>query len=356
MSGADKLPQHVDRSSMQAVLRARLQSVNGRESDSAQAFLLRVSQWMHGWSQQCLAEKGVDGMKIIAPFAVVLLPLAGVDPSAGWADAPFFDEDPDADLGGCIAITSTSFAHVQILSTGCTRLADLGEKLISLGLRDQPMAVVFPGKGLVQLCPAGVYSEKIPLDLDAAPLTDADEAALDRELVAFHDLCTRYPDGLSHAWHDRKQRVLRRDAEAIVRDTLFIYLSWKAFRSKIVLREHQTSVGRTDISLMDNSRSHPITACVMELKVLRSRGMSKSKQEKPYKPEAMRRHSLMGVKQAIKYKSAQNAPIAYLCLFDGRDVDDDVIDAKTAASAGAVLYRRYFMETSTRDDLAVSAA
>jgi hypothetical protein len=351
MSSVDKLPQHVDRSSLQAVLRARLQAINGRESDSAQAFLLRVSQWMHGWSQQCLAEKGVDGMKGIAPFAVVLLPLAGADPSAGWADAPFFDEDPAADLGGCIAITSTSFAHVQTLSTGCIRLKDLGEHLSSLGLQDQPMAVVIPSKGLVQLCPGGAFSEKISIDLDAAPLTDVDETALDRELASFHDLSTRYPDGVSHAWHDRKQRVLRRDAEAIVRDALFVYLSWKAFRSKIVLREHQTSVGRSDISLLDNSRNQPVTACVMELKVLRSRGMSKSHKEKPYKPEVMRRHSLMGVKQAIKYKRAENAPLAYLCLFDGRDDDGDVADAKTAAHAGAVLYRRYFMETSTRDDL-----
>lgn len=356
MSGLDKLPQHVDRSSMQTVLRARLQAVNGRESDSAQAFLLRVSQWLHGWSEQCLAEKGADGMKGIAPFAVVLRPLAGADPSAVWADAHFFNEDPPADLGGCIAITSTSFAHVQTLSTGRTRLKDLGEHLSSLGLRDQPMAVVLPSKSLVQLCPGGVFGERISIDLDAAPLTDVDETTLDRELVSFHDMCTRYPDGVSHAWHDRKQRVLRRDAEAIVRDALFVYLSWKAFRSKIVLREHQTSVGRSDISLLDNSRNQPITACIMELKVLRSRGMSKSQKEKPYKPEAMRRHSLMGVKQAIKYKRAENAPLAYLCLFDGRDDDDDVADAKTAANAGAVLYRRYFMETSTRDDLEEGAA
>lgn len=352
MSGVDKLPQHVDRSSMQAVLRARLQAVNGRESDSGQAFLLRVSKWMYGWSQQCLAEKGAAGMQSIAPFAVVMPPLGGTEPSAGWADVPFFDEEPPSDLGGYIAITSTSFAHVQTLSTGCTRLKDLGERLSDLGLRDQPMAVVVPSKGLVQLCPGGVFGEKISINLDAAPLTDVDETTMDRELKSFHDLCTRYPDGVSHAWHDRKQRVLRRDAEAIVRDALFVYLSWKAFRSKIVLREHQTSVGRSDISLLDNSSNQAITACIMELKVLRSRGMTKSKNEKLYKPETMRRHCLMGVKQAIKYKSAENAPLAYLCLYDGRDADNEVVDARTAADAGVILYRRYFMETSTRDDLA----
>ncbi|MBU1360127.1 MAG: hypothetical protein KKC79_02875 [Gammaproteobacteria bacterium] len=356
MSAVDKLPQHVDRSSMQAVLRARLQAVNSRESDSGQAFLLRVSKWMHRWSQQCLAEKGAAGIKGIAPFAVVMPPLAGVDPSAGWADTPFFDEEPPTDLGGCIAVTSTSFAHVQTLSTGCTRLNDLGERLTDLGLRDQPMAVVIPSKGLVQLCPGGVFSERISINLDAAPLTDVDETTMDRELASFHDSHTRYPNGFSHAWHDRKQRVLRRDAEDIVRDSLFIYLHYKAFRSKIVVREHQTSVGRSDISLLDNSSNQPITACVMELKVLRSRGMTKSKNEKPYKPEAMRRHCLMGVKQAIKYKSVENAPLAYLCLYDGRDADDEVLDAKTAADAGVILYRRYFMETSTRDDLAVALA
>lgn len=356
MSSIDKLPQHIDRSSMRAVLRARLQAVNGRDSDSAQAFLLRVSQWMHGWSQQCLAEKGGNGMKGISPFAVMLLPLGGIDSSAEWTSVAFFDEDPPADLGGCIAITSTSFAHVQTFSTGCTRLKDLGEQICAMGLDKQPMAVVIPSKGLVQLCPEGVYGDKISVDLDAAPLTDIDEATLDRELAQFHDWSTRYPDGVSHCWHDRGKRVLRRDAEAIVRDALFMYLSWKAFRSKIVLREHQTSVGRSDISLLDNSRNQPLTACVMELKVLRSRGMTKSKNEKPYKPETMRRHSLMGVKQAVKYKNSENAPLAYLCLYDGRDGDDDIVDAKTAAAAGDILYRRYFMETSTRDDLEESTA
>lgn len=355
MSSVDKLPQHVDRSSMAAVLRARLQAVNGRESDSGHAFLLRVSQWMHGWSQQCLREMGPAGMKRVAPFAVVMPPLTGADPSAGWVDAPFFDEDPPSDLGSCIAITSTSFAHVQTVYTGCTRLKDLGDQLTNLGLRDQPMAVVIPGGGLVQLCPAGVFGEKISINLDAAPLSDVDEGTMDRELKSFHDLCTRYPDGVSHAWHDRKQRVLRRDAEAIVRDALFVYLSWKAFRTKNVLREHQTTVGRADISLLDNSRNQPITACVMELKVLRSRGMTKLKKEKPYKPEAMRRHSLMGVRQAIKYKGAENAPLAYVCLFDGRDDDGDVADAITAAQRDGILYRRYFMETSTRDDLEETA-
>lgn len=351
MSSIEKLPQHVDRSSMRAVLRARLQAINARQSDTAQAFLLRVSQWIHSWSQQCLAEKGIEGMRAISPFAVMLLPLAGVDPSKGWSSAAFFDEDPPADLGGCIAITSTSFAHVQTVSTGCTRLKDLGSRICAMGLEKQPMAVVIPSKGLVQLCPGGVFGDKISVDLDAAPLTDIDETTLDRELAQFHDWSTRYPDGVSHCWHDRGKRVLRRDAEAIVRDALFMYLSWKAFRSKVVLREHQTSVGRSDISLLDISRNQPLTACVMELKVLRSRGMTKSQKEKPYKAEAMRRHSLMGVKQAIKYKSSENASLAYLCLYDGRDSDDDIEDAKAAATAGEVLYRRYFMETSTRDDL-----
>jgi hypothetical protein len=356
MSGVDKLPQHADRSVMQAVVRSRLQAVNGRDSDSGEAFLLRVSKWMHGWSRQCLAEKGVAGMKSIGPFAVVMPPLGGADPLADWSDAPFFEEDPPSDLGGCIAITSTSFAHVQTLMTGCTRLKELGERLTSLGLRDQPMAVVIPSRGLVRLCPGGVFGEKISIGLDAAPMTDIDEATMDRELQSFHDLCLRYPDGVSHAWHDRKQRVLRRDAEAIVRDALFVYLSWKAFSSKVVLREHQTSVGRSDISLLDNSSGQPVTSCIMELKVLRSRGMTKSKKEKPYKPETMRRHCLMGVKQAMKYKSAENAPLAYLCLYDGRDANDDVPDAKTAADAGVILYRRYFMETSTRDDIEPAAA
>lgn len=356
MSGIDKLPQHVSRSSMQAVLRSRLQEVNGRESDSGHAFLLRVSQWMHGWSEQCLAELGVSGLKAVAPFAVVMPPLAGADPLAGWADAPFFDLEPPSDLGGYIAITSSSFAHVRTLRTGCTKLAELAERLSALGLRDQPMAVVVPGKGLVQLCPDGVFSEKISINLDAAPLTDIDEATMDRELGSFHDLCTRYPDGVSHSWHDRKQRVLRREAEAIIRDALFMYLNWKAFRTKSVIREHQTTVGRADISLLDNSGHQAVTACVMELKVLRSRGMTKSKKEKPYKPETMRRHCLMGVKQAIKYKRAENAPLAYLCLFDGRDDDDEVVDARTAANAEDIKYRRYFMETSTRDDLSEADA
>ena len=351
----DKLPVHVDRSTMQTVLRSRLQEVNGRASDSSHAFLLRVSQWLHGWAQQCLTATGAAGMKGIAPFAVVMSPLEGADPATGWIDAPFFEHGAPSNLGGYIAVTSTSFAHVQTLNTGCTQLMELGERLTSIGLKERPMAVVIPAKGMVQLCPEGVFGEKISINLDAAPLTDVDEATMDRELQVFHDLHTRYPDGLAHTWYDRKQRVLHRDAEAVVRDALFAFLSWKAFRTKNVLREHQTTVGRADISLLDNSSHQPITACVMELKVLRSRGRTKSQKEKPYKHEVMRRHALMGVKQAIKYKSAENAPLAYVCLYDGRDDDNEMVDAKTAADADNIMYRRYFMETSTRDDLAEKA-
>lgn len=247
----------------------------------------------------------------------------------------------------------TSMLEVRARATSASRLKELGEQLTALGLDKHPVLLVDAANGLLLHCVEGIRGPRSPLGLDIAPMTDLSEEAIEAELEQFHRLCTKYPEGLAHAWHERKSRTLRRDAEAIVRDVLYIYFRFAAFRAKKVAREEQTTVGRPDISIYEVRNSRSWLMCVFELKVLRSRGQHKNPKASiaVYKPEKMLRHARMGVRQAIKYKTAENAKLGYLCLYDGRDNDEDIPEVQTFAKDSEIIYKRYYMETSTRDDL-----
>ncbi|HDR9798354.1 TPA: hypothetical protein QDC59_001925 [Burkholderia cenocepacia] len=337
---------------MEVTLQKMLPTSNDFKSDSPEAFLHSMIIWARKW----IDLHGITAIKTIKPFALVYAEPPTSD--SDWDDIIFFREDPDLDLGGRIFVSSTSLADVRSKSTTASRMKELGEQLIQNNLDAQPLLIVDAPREMIFLYPNGIKGVSQSLALDASPLTDITRQTIDAELDEFHTLTTKYPDGYGHVWHSRKDGTLHSDAEAIVRDLLYMYFQWKAFRTQLIVREYQSTVGRPDISIFDfkgSSVTLPKPACVMELKVLRSRGLSKNK-VRTYPPKIMWRHARMGVSQAKKYKLAEKAPLAYICLYDGRDSYSELPDIKKIANDDQIEFKHFFMEKSTRDDLVVDSA
>lgn len=311
------------------------------------------------WISRWVSQHGEDVVKPLAPFAIVYQPALGN--SGGWArnvtdwsDEPLFREDLPIDVGGKICVTTTSMLDVTGKKTAAKTLRDLGTALIEAGLDGQPMVIVQPENGQAVCCAQGLKGRRASISFDMAPLIDLTENLIDDELEKFHAEHTKFPDGLAHVFHDRQQRILVSGAESIVRDNLFQHLKYRAFRSKWVVREETTPAGRSDIAIYNRDNEHRL-ACVIELKVLRSRGMSKKAGAgaRKYDEKTMVRHVRMGTRQAQKYRDIASPPAkwAYVCTFDGRDVDQELPGVEEIAKSRGVVYRRYFMEVSARDDL-----
>lgn len=357
MSGSPVIPEHVAKTDLESVVARVLSQLNSAPSDSPEAFLESALMWVSRW----VAQHGEEAVKSLAPFAIVYEPALGdaggwVKDGSGWADEPLFREDLPIDVGGKMCATTTSMLNVTGKSTVSKTLGDLGKELTAAGLDSQPMVIVQPANGQAICCAEGLKGQRASVSFDMAPLIDLTEKLIDEELEKFHAEHTKFPDGLAHVFHDRKQRVLFSGAESIVRDNLYQHLKYRAFRSKWIVREETTPAGRSDLAIYNKDNEHRL-ACVIELKVLRSRGMSKKAGAgtRDYDDKTMFRHVRMGIRQAQKYRHIASPPAkwAYVCAFDGRDLDLDLPDVEELAKSRNVLYRRYFMEVSARDDLEI---
>lgn len=340
------LPSHVSVNDLRAVLDAELPLLSSAPSDSARGFLESILVWVMQWAA---ANSSIDFEKY-PPFAFLLDD--GTSEYSGWAIWDFFKEEYPNNIGGRLIATSSALYSVRTIETNATSLSGLGEELSKLSLADNAMVVVDPSKGRMILALEGIRKPRIQLSLTSSPIIDVDEATVDNALSEFERDYTRYPDGYAHIWFDRPKRVLYREAEAIVRDNLLLFFKHKVFNSQHVARETQLPVGKVDLTILDRKSNK--FACVLELKVLRSRGMPKNPAKGSftlYKRKHMVLHAKQGVRQAEKYKEASEATLAYLCCFDGRDSNDILTEAKTIADEKGILYRQYYMEISTRDDL-----
>jgi hypothetical protein len=351
MSGMSKIPLHVDAKLLKETAKELLPDLTGAPSDTPPAFLSAVITWLERW----LAKHGEEALGGMLPFVLLCPPdIVALNLAVGWTEEPFFREAKPLPLGGKIIATTTSMLEVRVLESQATDLPSLGRKLIELGFRECPMLIIDPANAMSIHCANGLAGHRMEMDLQMAPIVDLTELLVDSHLDQFHIEYTRYPNGFCAAWHDRPAGVIRSDAEEVVRNDLFLYFKNVAFRSCYIIREEHTSVGRSDISIIDTRLGNRL-ACIFELKVLRTRGMNRKSGagSRSYTLEVMTRHARMGVRQAKKYKDvAKPSPQwAYLCVYDGRDEDTSLPDVETLAGTSGVLYRKYYMERSTRDDL-----
>ncbi len=356
MNGVPGIPLHINPADLRASAGVGAPQITPAASDSPEAFLQAARLWLERW----VAKHG-DTVKTVPPFAIACEPQLGsgrVRAQTNYAPVYMFREELPLTIGGNIFVTTTSMQNVEGRVAAAKTISELATVLIADGLGAEPCLVVNAAEGYVVVCQGGVNGQRYQATLNMHPIVDLTEALIDEELEKFHADYTQFPSGLAHVFHDRKARVLLRKAEDIVRDNLFQHLQFRAFGSKLIIREGHTSAGRTDITIIDSQQNNRV-ACVIELKVLRSRGLARRKDgtigSREYRPEVMVEHARMGVRQAEKYKKIAdpNALWGYVCLFDGRDKDEDLPDVQKVAGERGILYRRYYMEENARVDLVI---
>jgi len=344
------LPSQVSLDELRATISENIAQLTGRPSDTPDGFLEAMFDWVIRWRSRN-AGLSFTGYE---PFAFVhhAADLSTPDP-AEWGEVLLFRECLSADIGGRLFLTTSPMLSVLSSATQCVGLKGIALALEKFDFKAMPTLIVDPAHNEVHYCPKGIEGSRGTLTLNGRKLTPVTVDNIDTALEDFHRDHTKYPDGYtSHCFDDRSHRVLRREAEEIIRNALFLQLRQVTFQTQLVTREDFLPVGRPDISIWDMS-DRARAECVFELKVLRSRGTTRSLRGKPksYDEAKMYRHSRMGLSQARKYKQATNAALAYLVCFDGRDNNSPQSEIEELCQEQGVISRRYYMETSTRDDL-----
>lgn len=343
------LPSHVNLDDLRETIRENISQLSSRPSDSPGGFLEAMFIWANEWWRRN-ADRSFEGYE---PFAFVhhATDVTTPDPDE-WNEALLFRESYSIDIGGRLFLTTSSMLAVLSSTMQFVGIEGIAPAMAKFGFKTLPTLIVDPAHSEVHYCPEGIGGDRISLPLNGRKLTPVTVQNIDDALENFHREQTQYPEGCVHCFDDRKQRVLRRDAEAIIRDALYLQLLRDTFKTQYVAREEHLAVGRPDISIRDASDLTK-AACVFELKVLRSKGTTRKLGSRPrrYDDKAMRLHAYIGVSQARKYKRATSAALAYLVCFDGRDTDTPQTDIEHLCQQHGILPRRYFMLTSTRDDL-----
>jgi hypothetical protein len=164
---------------------------------------------------------------------------------------------------------------------------------------------------------------------------------LEQEILQFHNDQTRTPDAILVPWSDAGKGITVEKLEIRISKALAHYLDLIWQRGS-VLAEAGTSSGRMDIFLVKEIFYAGHGPCIIEVKVLRSRGKNRS-----MPPEHALRWAKKGLIQAKLYKQDKAAATAYLCSFDAREKDTDLPALDTLAATLGIEHRKYFMHRST---------
>ena len=240
-------------------------------------------------------------------------------------------------------------------SASCAEADALGvaKRLRELGLGGRPTAMFVASQRLLTFYPSGV-DQKATLRANTDVMAALDPADLDALLEHFHDNWTRYPTGCGACWDNATTRVVERNAERNIRNALFVFLGLVVYRprSKFVVREYDRPNGRIDIFIYGFAMNEPDKDRVIELKVLRSRSIGWSAttgKTRSYSEASNRRYVERGIRQARRYVDSTAAWEAFLVCFDARLEDIDIPVLPYAQELG-VSYRRYYMESSVKED------
>lgn len=296
------------------------------------------------------------GPKTGSASAFVLSERIDLDPayeahSAHFAPTGRLDIPPSPPQLGPIILTSRNLRVGYAHACADGSVAGIVAHLLQLGLGSRPTAIFVPGERTLSLYVNGVDSGP-SFVANTAALESLDPSDLSGTLEYFHQHYTRYPDGLGTCWDNAGLRIVERHAERNIRNSLFVFLSWVVYGTPYVTREHQLPNGRVDVFVygvvLGDSKDHR----VLELKVLRSRSAGWKPgggRARSYSEAANYRYVHQGVRQAERYRLTSGAREGFLLCFDARLAKAE-IDVASYASERGVVYRWYWMESSTDED------
>jgi hypothetical protein len=258
------------------------------------------------------------------------------------------DQAPPKVIPGPILLVSRNLrlCHARACADG--RVKGIVDDLKLLELDARPTAIFIPGERALLIYWNGV-SNQMTLSANPALLKGLNIADLKSTIDRYHEVYTRFPDGLGNCWHSATDRVVNKNAEAAIRNTLFIFLGLVVFRTDYVIREHQLPNGRVDIFIWGVALGSMHDHRVIELKVLRSRPSTwhKDKPNRPHSRDSVKKYCERGVRQAARYKAMTAASEAHLVCFDAQLENEDMgIDAYAVTQG--VIHRRLYMESSTK--------
>jgi hypothetical protein len=302
------------------------------------------TQWLQG-------QTDTEG---IGATAFVLSERLDVDPvydahATEFVQADRLDQGPPTVIPGPILLVSNNLRLCYARSSADTKVAGLVDELLSLGLGDRPSAIFVPNERALYFYQAGVGSKPSFLSEPEA-IRGLNISDLGSIIDKFHEIYTRFPDGAGNCWHSATDRLVNKNAEIAIRNSLFTFLAFVVFRTDYIVREHQLPNGRVDIFIFGVALNSPRDHRVLELKVLRSRPSTWKKGD-PNRPNSrafMKAYSERGVRQASRYRDATCATEAHLICFDAQLEDID-LDVEAYAAARNVIHRRLFMESSTKN-------
>lgn len=265
---------------------------------------------------------------------------------------PMLRVDNSIQFFGRLWIVPRNLGHGFALDTTKLTSAQVFERIKEYGGENRPAIAVHP----MMPTEATVYQRGVvepetcePFDLSITAVT---VESLDHVLNGLYNVI-RSPDQSAERplWHNPDKRFPVQNAEKAVQHELTRALAGRFGWLMDVRSEQSSSIGRTDIELIQ-FRGLPvgqnIRHALVELKVLRSYTVN----GKAVSPKVMVRHISQGVRQASEYGEAANSNIRMLCCYDMRKTDEgtDTVfkDFKQPAADRKVLLRRFFLYGSSQ--------
>lgn len=258
------------------------------------------------------------------------------------------DQEPPATIPGPILLVSRNLRLCHVRACADSTMKGIVDDLNSLGLQTRPTAIFLPTERTLLIYQNGV-ADRVSISAEPALLKGLDPTNIGALLDHYHETHTRFPDGYGNCWHSAADRVVNKNAEHAIRNSLYMFLALVVFRTDYIVREHQLPNGRVDIFVWGYALNSPKDHRVIELKVLRSRPSTwqKDKLNRPHSRESMKRYCERGVRQAARYKKLTAAAEAHLVCFDAQLENED-LNIDTYATAQGVIHRRLYMESSTK--------
>lgn len=265
------------------------------------------------------------------------------------SELAYFSSTPDEDVAGRVFLANADFSVVtEIQVDACTQVKQVATTLQALGLAEHMHAVFRPDLGELIVCERGLRNGNRRVPVSLAEHKRLSALDLEREIWRFHRLFTQTPSGVLTCWRGAAaDRVTGEKLERQISGMLAFFVAL-IVGSDNVSAEHDTSHGRIDVYITRHGMDAAAGACVLELKVLRSREFSSTEAKgwTTVSDNEMIKHASEGIAQALEYLDDQRAQIAYLLCFDARLVDQDQPEVLTLAAGHGVNVRRYYMYPS----------
>lgn len=266
----------------------------------------------------------------------------GADPS------PYFRSLPDKQIGGRLFLANDDLSEVHELDASCDTIEDIASTLAKYGLEKQTHAVYRQDRAELIICEAGWAggTRLVKIRTSRARLTRHE---LELTVWKFHRQFTQTPAGLLNCWRGKAaNRVTAERLERSISGHLAFWLVIIVGQDSVTM-EHDTPHGRVDVYVNKHGMDPAAGACVMELKVLRSRQYSASAEKgwTDFSDADMIEHASEGLTQAKEYLDDQRADCAYLMCFDARLTDEDQPEVLALARRMGIEIRRYFMYVTT---------